>query len=109
MTILIVSDQPGPAESLAQELAAADAGRDVLTATSAEDMAEAASSLDNLDVLLFSAAFYSGEGKVLRDRLRSVFPHIQTALFTDDAGLIIRSAPCLCLMESLPALSRLLV
>ena len=86
MTILIVSDQPGPAESLAQELAAADAGRDVLTATSAEDMAEAASSLDNLDVLLFSAAFYSGEGKVLRDRLRSVFPHIQTALFTDDAG-----------------------
>lgn len=89
MVILIASEDAAAGEALAEQLAG-PAERQVFTAGGLEDLAEAAASLEELDVLLFSAAFSKGRGKELRDAMREQFPGLQTVLITNEDG---ESAP----------------
>ncbi len=85
MVILIASEQAEVSQVLAEHLAGAG-DHQVFTASGMTDLEEAASSLEDLNVLLFSAAFNGGHGKQLRDALRVQFPGLQTALITGEAG-----------------------
>ena len=85
MVILIASEQAAAGQALAEHLAG-NGENQVFTAAGMADLEEAASSLEELDVLLFSAAFNGGRGKELRDALRVQFPGLQTALIGGDDG-----------------------
>ncbi len=85
MVILIASEQAGASQALAENLAG-KGEHQVFTAAAMADLEEAAASLEELDVLLFSAAFNGGRGKELRDALRVQFPGLQTALISGDDG-----------------------
>lgn len=89
MVILIASEDAVASQSLAEHLAG-PSGHQVFTATGIEDLEEAAASLEELDVLLFSAAFSKGRGKELRDALREQYPGLQTVLISNEDG---ESAP----------------
>ncbi len=85
MVILIASEQVAFSQTLAEHLAA-ESDRLLFTAANIADLEEAAAALEELDVLLFSAAFNGGRGKELRDALRDQFPGLQTALISNEDG-----------------------
>jgi formylglycine-generating enzyme required for sulfatase activity len=85
MVLLIASENDAGSSAVADYLAAAG-GHQIFTAGGMEELEEAAASLDELDVLLFSAAFSNGRGKELRDALRVQFPRLQTVLISDERG-----------------------
>lgn len=85
MVILIASDQADACQALAEHLAA-DGKHRIYTAGTMTDLEEAAASLEELEVLLFSASFSKGRGKELRDALRAQFPGLQTGLITEEDG-----------------------
>jgi formylglycine-generating enzyme required for sulfatase activity len=88
MVILIASDDAGASQALAEHLAG-HGSHQIFTAASMEDLEEAASSLEHLEVLLFGAAFNKGRGKELRDDLRIQFPGLQTALISSEEGVVV--------------------
>ncbi|HWB03239.1 MAG TPA: SUMF1/EgtB/PvdO family nonheme iron enzyme [Verrucomicrobiales bacterium] len=85
MVILIASDDAGSSRSLA-EILAGHGPHQIFTAAKLGELEEAAESLEELEVLLFGAAFNKGRGKELRDALRVRFPGLQTALITNEEG-----------------------
>lgn len=89
MVILIASEDAVATQALAEHLAG-PSGHEVFTAASLEDLEEATGSLEELDVLLFSANFSRDRGKELRDALRRQYPGLQTVLISNEDG---ESAP----------------
>ncbi len=89
MIILIASADADASGALAEHLAG-EGRHEVFTAAGIADLEEAASSLAELDVLLFGAEFSKGRGKELRDALRVQFPGLQTVLISNEDG---ESAP----------------
>lgn len=85
MVILIASEDAAASQALAERLAG-PAERRVFTAGGLEDLEEAASTMKELDVLFFSAAFSKGRGKALREAMREQFPGLQTVLITNEDG-----------------------
>ena len=89
MIILIASADADASGALAEHLAG-EGRHEVFTAAGIADLEEAAASLAELDVLLFSAEFSKGRGKELRDALRAQFPGLQAVLISNEDG---ESAP----------------
>lgn len=85
MVILIASENTEAAQALAEHLTAGEKHQ-VYTAASIADLEEAASSMEELEVLLFGIEFKSGRGKELRDTLRVQYPGLQTVLISNEDG-----------------------
>jgi formylglycine-generating enzyme required for sulfatase activity len=88
MVILIASDQHAVCQTLADHLAAGGMHR-IYSAETMADLEEAVGSLEELDVLLFSAGLAGGRGKDVRDQLRAQFPGLQAVnIATEDGGTV---------------------
>ncbi len=85
MTILLVCDQRVAAEEIAAHLSASRPLQ-VYTACTFVEMEAVLGSATQLDLMLFTAAFRYGRGKVLRERARERFPQMQVAHISDDEG-----------------------
>jgi len=85
MVLLIASENAAATHALAEHLAK-QGGHQIFSASGIADLEEAVTSLEELEVLLFSAEFSKGRGKELRDALRTQFPGLQTVLISDENG-----------------------
>lgn len=102
MVILIASENAAAAGHLAETLASLDRHL-VFTASSLEDLEEAAASLEELDVLLFSNFFKAGRGKELRDTLRIQYPGLQTVLISNEEGDLVPEDELIAWLDSAQA------
>ncbi len=87
MIILIAGDDTVN-QALANHLAG-NAGHRIYTVADMGGLEEAAVTLQELDVLLFTAAYSRGRGKELRDAMRGRFPGLQTVLISGEGGGIV--------------------
>src|SRR5688500_15027488 len=85
MVLLIASENTAASHALAEHLAG-QREHQIFSASGIADLEEAVASLEELEVLLFSAEFSNGRGKELRDTLRTQFPGLQTVLISDEQG-----------------------